>query len=245
MPKCKNDPTKSYKGIEPSPKGLGWCGHGENIGTRKKGKDKNMWVVKKTKDGKKRWVKEKNGGSKPIQISKVHVETFFKPNIYLGDIPYLIENLPPSDIIERALSAMEDRGRIATKYWYGRLFMKSDIMLFMKKFSSHYDKERNIFLVKAEYGKRMEHSLALGKKSVDYIEFVINTSLNKNTHKLIPMFYHQKPNDPKALSFSLEKALYSKVVIETLKGKLIERQIGAKVQKIGLLISEGDEQLYI
>ena len=24
MPKCKNDPKKSYKGTEPSPKGLGY-----------------------------------------------------------------------------------------------------------------------------------------------------------------------------------------------------------------------------
>ena len=25
MPKCKNDNSKSYKGTEPSPKGLGYC----------------------------------------------------------------------------------------------------------------------------------------------------------------------------------------------------------------------------
>ena len=32
MPKCKNDPSKSYKGTEPSPKGLGWCAHSESVG---------------------------------------------------------------------------------------------------------------------------------------------------------------------------------------------------------------------
>ena len=39
MPKCKNDPKKSYKGTEPSPKGLGYCAHGEKLGKVRKGKD--------------------------------------------------------------------------------------------------------------------------------------------------------------------------------------------------------------
>ena len=47
MPKCKNDPTKSYKGNEPSPKGLGLCAHAEKEGVIKKGKDKHNWIVKK------------------------------------------------------------------------------------------------------------------------------------------------------------------------------------------------------
>ena len=39
MPYCKNDPKKTYKGNEPSPKGLGYCAHCENIGRIKNGKD--------------------------------------------------------------------------------------------------------------------------------------------------------------------------------------------------------------
>ena len=35
MPKCKNDPKKSYKGDEPSPKGLGYCAHAEKVGVTK------------------------------------------------------------------------------------------------------------------------------------------------------------------------------------------------------------------
>ena len=54
--KCKNNPKKSYKGTEPSPKGLGWCASGESIGKKRKGKDGNMWIVKKTKTSK-RWVR--------------------------------------------------------------------------------------------------------------------------------------------------------------------------------------------
>jgi len=39
MPLCIKDPKKSYKGNEPSPKGLGYCAHSEEIGTIKKGLD--------------------------------------------------------------------------------------------------------------------------------------------------------------------------------------------------------------
>ena len=45
MPYCKNDHKKSYKGDEPSPKGLGYCAHSENIGTIKNGKDGNKWII--------------------------------------------------------------------------------------------------------------------------------------------------------------------------------------------------------
>lgn len=57
MPKCKNDPTRNYKGDEPSPKGLGYCAHAEDVGIQRKGKDKNFWEVKITKTGVKKWVK--------------------------------------------------------------------------------------------------------------------------------------------------------------------------------------------
>ena len=59
MPKCKNDESKSYKGDEPSPKGLGYCAHAEKEGSEKKGKDGNMWEVKMVSSGSKRWVKVK------------------------------------------------------------------------------------------------------------------------------------------------------------------------------------------
>ena len=58
MPVCKNDPTRNYKGNEPSPKGLGICAHAEKLNIKKKGKDGNMWIVVKTKNNIKRWVKD-------------------------------------------------------------------------------------------------------------------------------------------------------------------------------------------
>jgi hypothetical protein len=57
MPKCKNDSNASYKGDEPSPKGFGWCAHGEVLGKRRKGTDGNMWQVGEDKNGRLRWVK--------------------------------------------------------------------------------------------------------------------------------------------------------------------------------------------
>ena len=41
MPKCKNDKNRTYKGTEPSPKGLGICAHAEKIGLKLKGNDDN------------------------------------------------------------------------------------------------------------------------------------------------------------------------------------------------------------
>ena len=60
MPFCKNDPKKSYKGTEPSPKGLGYCAHTENVGKIMKGLDGNKWIIAKTSQGVKRWIKYDN-----------------------------------------------------------------------------------------------------------------------------------------------------------------------------------------
>ena len=70
MPICKNDPKRKYKGDEPSPKGVGWCAHGEKEGKVRKGRDGNKWIVKKVSSGSLRWVKD----SKPIKVSIVKVK---------------------------------------------------------------------------------------------------------------------------------------------------------------------------
>lgn len=51
---CIKDNKKKITGKEPSPKGLGFCAHTEKINTKKKGRDGNDWIVKKTKTSK-RW----------------------------------------------------------------------------------------------------------------------------------------------------------------------------------------------
>lgn len=57
MPKCKNDPKRSYQGSEPSPKGLGYCAHACKEKTVMKGRDGAQWKVVRTKDNILRWQK--------------------------------------------------------------------------------------------------------------------------------------------------------------------------------------------
>lgn len=60
MPKCINDPNATFKGTEPSPKGLGYCAHGEKNKTVKTGNDGNKWII--TVNGNiKKWIKVKIG----------------------------------------------------------------------------------------------------------------------------------------------------------------------------------------
>ena len=88
MPTCKNDPSKKYKGTEPSPKGYGWCAHGEKEGKVRKGKDGNQWIVKNVKNGSKRWMKKgvsKNNLEKIVH--KGYKKYFIHDN---GGRPFLV-----------------------------------------------------------------------------------------------------------------------------------------------------------
>jgi hypothetical protein len=102
MPQCKNDPNRSYKGTEPSPKGLGYCAHSENIGKERKGKDGNKWIVSETKSGIKRWIKkETKKETKKINKKEIIKRYNFRNNseftnyfekIYKNDFEEYIEN---------------------------------------------------------------------------------------------------------------------------------------------------------
>ena len=87
MPKCKNDSSRSYKGDEPSPKGLGYCAHGMKEGDKKKGKDGNMWIIKKVKNGSLRWQKIID------KKSKTKKQKTKKQNILLN--PFITEIINP------------------------------------------------------------------------------------------------------------------------------------------------------
>ena len=67
--KCKNDSTKSYKGDENSPKGLGYSASAEETGHEMVGLDGNLWVVSQTKTCK-RWVKQSNKSESKPDASK-------------------------------------------------------------------------------------------------------------------------------------------------------------------------------
>jgi hypothetical protein len=67
MPVCKNNIHKKYTGMEPSPKGFGFCASVEKEGTKMKGKDGNIWIKKNG-----RWFIYKKKTSKKLskKISK-------------------------------------------------------------------------------------------------------------------------------------------------------------------------------
>ena len=88
MPKCKNDPTRSFKGTEPSPKGLGWCAHSMKVCVVKKGKDGNKWVIKQVKNGSKRWMKIKKEDMKIKKIKKNKKKDIILSGSYSGVTKY-------------------------------------------------------------------------------------------------------------------------------------------------------------
>jgi len=87
MPICKNDPKKSYKGSEPSPKGLGYCAHAEKLGITKKGLDGNNWKIESTAQGVKRWVKQSIKSSSKSEITG---KRYFIYHPSIVNIPYLV-----------------------------------------------------------------------------------------------------------------------------------------------------------
>jgi len=68
MPKCINDPTKSYKGDEPSPKGKGYSAGKEEPGFKLLGLDGIMYIVQKTTTCN-RWIKFNESSSKKVEKS--------------------------------------------------------------------------------------------------------------------------------------------------------------------------------
>ena len=97
MPKCKNDPKKTYKGTEPSPKGLGYCAHGEKLGKIRKGKDGNTWKVESTKSGILRWVKLKqnNKNIKKFNFNYNHEFKSYFEKTYKNNFEELMKYLKP------------------------------------------------------------------------------------------------------------------------------------------------------
>lgn len=69
MPICKNNSKKTYKGNEPSPKGLGFCASSEKEGTKMKGLDGNIWIKKSGK-----WIKHESS----IDYSKLLLKKLYK-----------------------------------------------------------------------------------------------------------------------------------------------------------------------
>ena len=127
MPKCKNDPTRSYKGTEPSPKGLGFCAHAMKEGATKKGKDGNKWIVKEVKNGSKRWMKV-SGKGKPQKVDKgkvvrkrVNVKGKGKMYAWNKDMfeGFVIEKNPESKMYGKYIKGPLSRHKKYLTHWNG------------------------------------------------------------------------------------------------------------------------------
>lgn len=97
MPKCKNDITRTYKGTEPSPTGLGFCSFAESLDTTMTGKDGNMWIVVQNKNKIKKWEMYQT-------YPYISIIIWFKNNLEIIDvnlikeIQNIIEHLDDMDI---------------------------------------------------------------------------------------------------------------------------------------------------
>jgi len=70
MPACRNDTSRSYRGTEQSPLGVGWSSGADYVGKVRKGLDGERWVVTANSSGAKSWrrvlsVKKSGGGFLP------------------------------------------------------------------------------------------------------------------------------------------------------------------------------------
>ena len=139
MPQCKNDPKRKYKGSEPSPKGLGWCAHGEKLGKVRKGKDGNKWVVKKTSRGSLRWVKHDN-----TKISGTESNTEYRIIVRYAALKstfpnYKMNNFPKTWSYDGYEGALDSQPKWQTNnaYFYGP---KKDMDQAKKSIIDLYDK---------------------------------------------------------------------------------------------------------
>lgn len=145
MPFCINDPKKKYKGDEPSPKGLGYCAHSEEVGSIRKGRDNNNWKIEKTSKGIKRWVKQtKKDNFKSICSN---IAFFYNPkvrkNIYTN-VVYYEENGYIQKLIDYNL--LSDIKKKIPYKWVKYPIDKDEIQEYYCGTKEHLDENNKYFL---------------------------------------------------------------------------------------------------
>jgi len=200
MLKCKNDPTRLYKGSEPSPTGLGYCAPAEELNTKKKGKDGNIWKVIETKSGVKRWIKDNNAeyvyithdnGSRPFSVNIKNKEV----NIYkrFND------------------DSSEEYDDLITTYNFQKVFIGKSPLNKMTEFSEGYgpDFDGNTVLIKLNNSKYVYIGDGIyefdieNDKIIDYISPVGNNNvpypiaIGENYLYFLVELLHYKPRVPR------------------------------------------------
>ena len=198
MPKCINDSTKTYKGNEPSPKGLGFCAHAEPEGMTRQDKNGTLWIVKQYVNGSKktkRWVrvkhtkKHKTGNTckKKAHNWKRSKTTKQKTSIATFDKPVVTTNVSHCEhfvVLERKQPHFKLRNELIGKLVDGNQFYE------WKKYNCFSDKPRTLRknVLQAFERKKLSYDVINNtycgtKRRVDELPF--NTSLHDAYRKKI------------------------------------------------------------
>ena len=197
MPKCKNDPKRSYKGTEPSPKGLGYCAHSEKIGEIKKGRDNNLWIVKEYKKSKK-WIKYKRADK---GVGKRKDKTKRKTSNKPGTIDKTIEKLLNKKLIsendENYITDLFKNNRDLHKEYFYK-FIKQIITIKTKEYTLNINKYLELYDdMKQEktYNLNLDTSDNTVKLKLDKGEYIVSVpKYIKNVSSMIIIKTSQKIN---------------------------------------------------
>lgn len=202
MPKCKNDMKRYYKGIEPSPKGLGYCAHAEKQGSKRKGKDGNMWIIKVVKDSK-RWFKyskdePKNFNCNNFVIYKVpykwrgrgktYTQYTVLPGIKVNEKFYKWKSYNtfetkssslPKNIIKKRLTKTEIKKYCGTKKIANKINKRKKSKLYFISFGGVYDVPYVVYIGK----DKIAYIYKIAEKNLDTYRLEDNQGLDANWKK--------------------------------------------------------------
>lgn len=197
MLKCKNDPKRTYKGTEPSPKGLGYCAHNMKVDTIKKGKDGNKWIVKKVKNGSKRWVKIKDESLKRKKLNReIKEKKTLNSNLIQKNVnfDFNLKNAKINFIKELLLNYNKNEIKFLKKYINDKNFIidinnkinEKDVNKILKKLTEKNVQNNIIKKIKNNL-KKDKLNTFIDNKLLHYIK-----NINKNKCKNAILIYIQK-----------------------------------------------------
>jgi hypothetical protein len=158
MPKCINDSSSSFTGAEPSPKGLGYCAHAEKAGTKMKGKNGKMWIVKLVANKSKRWMLFKDLSSVASSELKGCKFYFTQDN---GGNPFMICIQGKKVSVYKINEKMENNGEIPDEFYRAKTKeLKKFAYLYSKKVCSY--KPLKVFIGKSPLTELTKSSKGFG-----------------------------------------------------------------------------------
>lgn len=173
MPKCHNHSKAFYKGTEPSPKGLGYCARGSQVGAKMLGKNGKLWIVRQNKNGVKQW--------KRTMPHETNQPALLKPQTFRMVIGYFREQKKYSDNYDP-----NDNRPFATKQTLAK-FAKSKAMW-----------DQFIDDIPVTNGKGQTYNVKLAKLTPKFIKRikVLNAPVHTPTfwEKLVGTSWYQKPD---------------------------------------------------